>query len=62
MKLRKSISDEQENYSNTSSAVEISSKGQTSGLNPCKILGAILEIDKGRTSTNVPEGKKANDA
>ena len=31
------------------------------GCSPCKILWAILELDKGRTSTNGPENKKTND-
>ena len=28
------------------------------GCTPCKILGTILIVDEGRTSTNGPEGKK----
>ena len=31
------------------------------GCPPCKILGTILEMDEGRTSTNGPEDKKTND-
>ena len=39
------------------SIAEISTKGLTPGLSPCKILVTILE---GRTSTNRPENKKTN--
>ena len=31
------------------------------GCPPCKIIGTILEIDDGRTSTNEQEDKKVND-
>ena len=28
---------------------------------PCKIIGAILKVDKGETKTNEPENKKTHD-
>ena len=52
MKKKMDISDEWENFSKSSSSV---------GNPSCKILGIILEMDKGWTSTNRPEYKEAKD-
>ena len=56
-KIKMSISDEQENFSKLGFAA--GNKYLSGPL--CKILGNILEMDEGRTSTNGPEDKKAND-
>ena len=56
-KSKKNISDEQENFSKTSSVAVISSKVLIPGLSR-KINGNILDTDEGRTSTNGPEHKK----
>ena len=60
-KIRKEYLEKTRKLLKPCSAAEISSKGQIPGLSPCKILGSILEKDKGRTSTNGPEDKKDND-
>ena len=60
-KLKKNISSERENLSKPNYIVEISPKGKYLGCPHCKILGTILKVDGGRTSTNEPENKKIHD-
>ena len=60
-KITKSTSDERENFLKPSSAAETSSKGKSLGNPPCKPLRTILKIDKGKTQTNGPKGKKVDD-
>ena len=62
-KIKKRVS--QANKKNTRNQI-ISQKSHQRdkclGCPPSKILGIILKVDEGRTSTNEPENKKTNDA
>ena len=53
--FEKGISEKQGNYLKPNYIIS------SMGCPPCKILGTILEVNEGRTSTNEPENKKAHD-
>ena len=53
-KWKKCISGERESYLKPNYVVEISQRDKYLGRLPCKLLGTVLEMDAGRTSTKGP--------
>ena len=60
-KIKKSISEEWENYSKPTIKQKSHQRDKHLGCLPCKILRTFLEVNKGRISTNETENKKTND-
>ena len=57
----KSTLEKRESFSNKTLLQKSHQRNKHLGSTPCKILVTILRFDKGRTQTNRPKNKKADD-
>ena len=60
-KFKKNTPEERKNYTETNYMAEILLRDKYLGCPPRKILGTILKVEEGKTSTNGPMNKKTHD-
>ena len=59
--MKEKIPQENEKTTKNQTKSEVSNhRDKSLGFSPCKILGNILKVDKGRTSINEPGNKKTH--